>query len=59
MEPHDVGMVQWGKDSDLIGGVIFLIVAEAKAFDLNEKGVTFFMAMGFSYYFLFTRNTLP
>ena len=59
LESDDVGVIKRGEDSDLIGGVIFFVVAKAKTFDLHKMGITFFMAMGFSYYFLLTKKTFP
>ncbi len=38
LEPDDVGVVQRSEDSDLIGGVVFFVVAEPKTFDLNRRG---------------------
>ena len=59
LEPYDVRVIQGGKDPDLIGSIIFFIVAKSKTFDLSKMGITFFMAIGFSCYFLLTRNTFP
>ena len=59
LEPDDVGVVKRCEDSDLIGGVVFFVVAESKTFDLNRRESTFFIAIGFSYYFLLTKNTFP
>ena len=52
-------MIQGGKDSYLIGGIIFFIIAKAKTLDLNKMETTFFIATGFSYYFLLTKKTFP
>ena len=44
-ELDDVGVVQAGQDSDLVGGVIALVFAHAEAADLRWMGVTFFTAI--------------
>jgi hypothetical protein len=44
-ELDDVGVVQAGQDSDLVGGVTALVFAHAEAADLREMGDTFFTAI--------------
>ena len=59
VKSDNIGMIQGGKDSYLIGGIIFFIIAKAKTLDLNKMETTFFIATGFSYYFLLTKKTFP
>ncbi len=42
MKTNDIWMVQWGKDSDLICSVAFLVIAKAKTFYLNNGMIYFF-----------------
>jgi len=44
-ELDDVGVVQAGQDSDLVGGVIAFVFAHAEAADLRGMGDTFFTAI--------------
>lgn len=44
-ELDDIGVVEAGEDSDLVGGVIALVFAHAEAADLRGISVTFFTAI--------------